>query len=72
MNANDLVRFGRSVPFMKKEELTVGRFLSEIERVLQSYEQFVLDTSLEIELTHVELPEGGAQKRCRYVDLEYV
>ncbi|CAC5374270.1 unnamed protein product [Mytilus coruscus] len=48
----------------------VETLLREIERVLQSYEQFVLDDSLEIEMTHVELPVGGTRKQGKYVDLE--
>ncbi|XP_053393862.1 PR domain zinc finger protein 5-like isoform X2 [Mercenaria mercenaria] len=32
--------------FMKRSQLTVERLLSEIERVLQSYEEFVLDDTL--------------------------
>ncbi len=57
------------LPFMKKAELTVERFLSEIERVLQSYEQFVLDSTLEIVITHVRMPDGAGRRR-KYVDLE--
>ena len=79
MDSSDLVRmsvqcpeldFPVSVPFMRLSQLNAERFLSEIERVLQSYEQFVLDEGLEIELIHVSLPSGGTRKRCKYVDLE--
>ena len=59
-----------SLPFMKLSQLNAERFLSEIERVLQSYEQFVLNETLEIELIHVSIPSGGVGKRCKYVDLE--
>jgi len=57
MNSSDLVRmsvqcpeldFPISLPFMRLSQLNAERFLSEIERVLQSYEQFVLDEGLEI------------------------
>jgi hypothetical protein len=44
---------------MKLSQLNAERFLSGIERVLQSYEQFVLDETLEIELINVSLPSGG-------------
>jgi hypothetical protein len=54
---------------MKLSQLNAERFLSGIERVLQSYEQFVLDETLEIELNNVSLPSGGTGKRCKYVDL---
>lgn len=62
--------FPISLPFMKLSQLNAERFLSGIERVLQSYEQFVLDETLEIELINVSLPSGGIGKRCKYVDLE--
>lgn len=59
-----------SIPFIKMGDLNADRILSEIERVLQSYEQFVLDETLEIELIHVKLPTGGVGKRCHFVDLQ--
>jgi hypothetical protein len=49
------------MPFMKVSQLLVETLLQEIERVLQSNEQFVLDDSLDIEMTHVKLPTGGQQ-----------
>lgn len=78
MEPSDLVRmsvqfpeldFPISLPFMKLSQLNAERFLTETERVLQSYEQFVLDEGLEIEMVQVSLPSGGIGKRCRYVDL---
>ncbi|CAC5401454.1 unnamed protein product [Mytilus coruscus] len=62
--------FPITIPFMKVSQLSVETLLREIERILQSYEQFVLDDSLEIEMTHVELPVGGTRKQGKYVDLE--
>lgn len=62
--------FPISIPFIKMGDLNADRILSEIERVLQSYEQFVLDETLEIELIHVKLPTGGVGKRCHFVDLQ--
>ena len=44
--------------------------LTEIERVLQSNEQFVLDHCVHLNITHVSLPKGGTGKRCDYVDTE--
>lgn len=79
MDSSDLVRmsvqcpeldFALSLPFMRLSQLNAKRFFSEIERVLQSYEQFVLVQGLEIELIHVELPSGGIGKHCKFVDLE--
>jgi diaminopimelate decarboxylase len=62
--------FPISLPFMILSQLNAERFLSEIERVLQSYEQFVLDETLEIEMINASLPLGGIGKRYKYVDLE--
>ncbi len=56
------------IPFIRTPELTVDRFMAEIERVLQSNEDFVIDESLMFEVTLVDMPNGGAQKRCKYVD----
>ena len=50
--------------------LTVDRILSEIERVLQSIEQFVLDETLGIEIVDVHLQIGGVRKRHPFVNLE--
>jgi len=58
------------IPFMKVIELTVDRFMSEIERVLQSNEDFVIDESLLFDVTLVDMPNGGAQKRCKFINTE--
>ncbi len=42
--------------------LTADTILAEIERVLQSNEDFVLDEGLKLEITHVHMPNGGAGK----------
>lgn len=79
MKSTDLIRmsvqcpeldFPITIPFMKVSQLSVETLLHEIERVLQSYEQFVLDGTLETEMTHVELPTGGTKNLSKYVDLE--
>ena len=57
MQPSDLVRisvqcpeldFPIALPFVKSQYLTTERLLTEIKRVLQSYEEFVLDETLEI------------------------
>jgi hypothetical protein len=77
MQPTDLIRlsvqcpeldFPITMPFMKVSQLLVETLLQEIERVLQSNEQFVLDDSLDIEITHVKLPTGGM--KTQFVDLE--
>ncbi|NYT28708.1 MAG: hypothetical protein H0A76_13180 [Candidatus Thiodubiliella endoseptemdiera] len=64
MKSEDLIRmsiscpeldFPITIPFMKVSQLSTETLLKEIERVLQSYEQFVLDSSLEIDITHVNI-----------------
>lgn len=62
--------FPITIPFVKVSQMNADRLLSEIERVLQSYEQFVLDESLDIEIVHVSLPSVGVGKRCNVVDLD--
>lgn len=78
MESEDLVRmsvqcpeldFPITIPFMKVAQLSTETLLKEIERVRQSYEQFVLDSSLEIEITHVDIPSGAGRKHT-YVDLD--
>jgi hypothetical protein len=58
------------LPFMQMNQLTSERLLTEIERVLQSNEQFVLAHWVQLYITHVSLPKGGTGKRCDYVDTE--
>ena len=63
-------RFGIPIrlPFMQMNQLTSELLLAEMERVLQSNEQFVLDHCVQLNTTHVSLPKGGTRKRCDYVD----
>ena len=58
------------LPFMQMNQLISELLLTEIERVLQSNEQFVLDHCVHLNITHVSLPKGGTGKRCDYVDTE--
>jgi hypothetical protein len=57
------------LPFIQMNQLT-SELLTEIERVLQSNEQFVLDHCVQLNITHVSLPKGGTGKRCDYMDTE--
>lgn len=50
--------------------LTADRFMSELERVLQSNKEFVIDESLIFEVTLVDTPSGGTRKRCKFVNTE--
>ena len=55
---------------MQIPRLTVDRFMAEIERFLQSNEDFVIDSGLIIEVTLVDMPNGGTRKRCKFVNTE--
>ena len=58
------------LPFMQMNQLSSELLLTEIERVLQSNEQFVLDHCVQLNITHVSLPKGGTGNICDYVDTE--
>ena len=61
-----------SLPFMPVRELTPQRMMFEVERVLQSHEDFSLDGSVHINLIHVAIPSGGKRRDCRprFINLE--
>jgi hypothetical protein len=76
--SNDLVRVSMDNPeldfqivlrFMPRSSLTVDRLLSEIERVLQSYEQFVIDETFGIKLVHVANVRGSGYRMKPLVDI---
>ncbi|XP_070549411.1 uncharacterized protein [Ptychodera flava] len=50
------------LPFSPVQELTVDRVLGEIERVLQSYEEFTLDENVSINFIHVHMPVGTGKR----------
>lgn len=52
-----------------RRELTVEKILSEIERVLQSYQQFVIDKAFRIDIVHVQNPYGKGHQKKLYVDI---
>ena len=84
MNPNDQVRFVLrsdqlqtpiSIPFCSLEELTTEKVLSNIERVVQSNEEFRLNDTVTIDLIHVEMPQGRGKskvKRTTYDIREYL
>ena len=61
-----------AIPFLKVTELTADRFMSEVERVLQSNEDFIIDSGLIIDVTLVDMPSGGIGKRCKYVNMHKI
>ena len=65
---DDLIRFSVqspeldypiALPFQRQQNLSAESFLSQLERVLQSFEEFVLNDKFEIKLIHVVNPHGG-------------
>ena len=72
MNPTDQVRFVLSSnqlqtpiarPFCPLEELTTEKVLSQVEKVVQSNEEFRLNTTVNIDIIRVEMPQGSG--RCK-------
>ena len=70
MNLTDQVRFVLrsdqlqtpiSIPFCPLEELTVEKVLSNVEKVVQSNEDFRLNDTVTINIIHVEMPRGSGR-----------
>ena len=82
MAPNDKVRFilrseqletPISLPFMEVERLTTERVFSELERVIQSNEEFRLNDTVTIDINHVKTPQGsGRMKRTTYDINDYL
>ena len=84
MNPNDRVRYVLrsdqlqtpiSIPFLPVEKLTNEKVLSHIEKVVQSNEEFRLNDTVTIDITHVEMPQGSGRsklKRTTYDIREYL
>lgn len=66
---NPELDFPITLSFMRRRELTVDKILSEIERVLQSYQQFVVDETFIIDIVHVQSPYGKGHPKKPYVDI---
>ena len=72
MAPNDQVRFilrsdqletPISLPFMSVERLTTERVYSELERVIQSNQEFRLNDTVTIDINHVLAPVGSGRKK---------
>ena len=57
------------IPFTRRDNITAEAFLAEIERVLQSFEEFVIDGSLYITISHIAMPVGG-RPAAKYIKLD--
>ena len=72
MNPHDQVRFVLksnqlqtpiALPFCSLEELTTEKVLSHVERVIQSNEEFRLNTTVNIDIIRVEMPQGSGKSK---------
>ena len=79
MAPNDQVRFilrseqletPISLPFMPVERLTAERVYSELERVIQSNQEFRLNDTVTIDINHVESPVGSGRKKRTTFDID--
>ena len=61
-----------SLPFLPRQRLTTERVLAEIERVIQSNHEFRLNDSVNVNLIHVEMPNGGTGSKCSKINLESI
>ena len=78
MNPKDQVRFilrseqldtPISLPFIDVEQLTTERVFSQIERVIQSNQDFRLNDTVTIDIIHVETPHGSGKSRVKRTTL---
>ena len=78
MPPNDKIRFilrseqletPISLPFMTVEELTTEKVFSQIERVIQSNQEFRLNDTVTIDINHVKTPEGREKNRLKRTTL---
>ena len=78
MAPNDQVRFilrsdqldtPISIPFLPVERLTTERVFSQIERVIQSNQEFRLNDTVTIDINHVKAPEGRGKNKHKRTTL---
>ena len=78
MAPNDQVRFilrseqldtPISIPFLTVERLTPERVFSQIERVIQSNQEFRLNDTVTIDINHVKTPEGRGKSGLKRTTL---
>ena len=74
MNSTDQVRFVLSsnqlqtpisLPFCPLEELTTEKVLSQVEKVVQSNEEFRLNDTVNIDIIRVVMPQGSGKTKVR-------
>ena len=74
MNSTDQVRFVLqsnqlqfpiSLPFCSLEELTTEKVFSQVEKVVQSNEEFRLNDTVNIDILRVQMPQGSGRSKVR-------
>ena len=74
MNSTDQVRFVLSsnqlqtpisLPFCPLEELTTEKVLSQVEKVVQSNEEFRLNDTVNIDIIRVQMPQGSGKSNVK-------
>ena len=58
-----------SIPFLPLEELTTEKIFSQIERVIQSNQDFRLNDTVTVDIIHVVAPEGRGKSRVKRTTL---
>ena len=58
-----------SLPFLPVEQLTTERVFSQIERVIQSNQDFRLNDTVTVDIIHVVAPEGSGKSRVKRTTL---
>ena len=69
LNSHQLDR-SISLPFLQRDRLTPESFLAAVERVVQSNDQFTLNDSVNVNVVHVEMPQGGTGRKRDVANLE--
>ena len=58
-----------SIPFLPLEQLTTERIFSQIERVIQSNQDFRLNDTVTVDIIHVVTPEGRGKSKVKHTTL---
>ena len=64
LSSNQL-QFPISLPFCPLEQLTTEKVLAQVEKVVQSNEEFRLNDTVNIDIIHVEMPQGSGRSKVR-------
>ena len=64
LQSNQL-QFPISLPFCSLEELTTEKVFSQVEKVVQSNEEFRLNDTVNIDILRVQMPQGSGKSKVR-------